>query len=35
MPRKTYRKIITSEELTKQINPENIKLMDKFLKENL
>jgi len=33
MPRKTYRKIITSEELTKQINPENIKLMDKFLKE--
>ena len=30
--RKTYRKVITSEELTKQINPENIKLMDRYLK---
>lgn len=33
MPRKTFRKIITSEELTKQINPENIALMKRFLKE--
>jgi len=33
MPRKTYRKIITSEKLTSQINPENIKLMERFLKE--
>ena len=30
--RKTYRKVITSLELTEQINPENIKLMEKFLK---
>ncbi len=33
MPRKTFRKKITSEELTKQINPENISLMKRFLKE--
>lgn len=32
MGRKTFRKVITSEELTAQINPENIKLMDRFLK---
>jgi integrase len=30
--RKTFRKIITSDELISQINPENIKLMDRFLK---
>lgn len=30
--RKTFRKIITSEELDKQINPENIKLAERFLK---
>lgn len=30
--RKTYRKIITSPELIEQINPENKKLMDRFLK---
>lgn len=30
--RKTFRKIITSEELINQINPENIKLMERFLK---
>lgn len=30
--RKTYRKVITSSELTAQINPENIKLMERFLK---
>jgi integrase len=33
MSRKTFRDIITSPELTKQINPENIKLMEKFLKD--
>ena len=33
MPRKTFRNRITSEELTKQINPENITLMKRFLKE--
>jgi site-specific recombinase XerD len=30
--RKTFRKVITSEELISQINPENIKLMERFLK---
>ena len=30
--RETYRKVITSEELIAQINPENIKLMERFLK---
>lgn len=30
--RETYRKIITSPELTAQINPKNIKLMERFLK---
>jgi len=30
--RKTYRKVITSEELDAQINPENIKLAERFLK---
>lgn len=33
MPRKTFRNKITSPELTKQINPENINLMKRFLKE--
>ena len=33
MPRKTYRKIITSDELISQINPENLSLMKKFLKD--
>jgi site-specific recombinase XerD len=33
MSRKTFRKIITSEELTSQINPENISLMNRFLKD--
>lgn len=33
MSRKTFRDKITSPELTKQINPENIKLMQKFLKD--
>jgi site-specific recombinase XerD len=33
MGRKTFRDKITSPELTKQINPENIKLMEKFLKD--
>lgn len=33
MGRKTFRNKITSPELTKQINPENMKLMQKFLKE--
>lgn len=33
MPRETFRDKITSPELTKQINPENIKLMEKFLKD--
>ena len=32
MPRKTFRKIITSDELIEQINPKNKKLMDRFLK---
>lgn len=31
MGRATYRKIITSPELIKQINPQNIKLMERFL----
>ena len=30
--RKTFRKIITSDELIAQINPQNVKLMDRFLK---
>lgn len=30
--RETYRKIITSDELIAQINPENVKLMERFLK---
>ena len=30
--RETYRKVITSPELTAQINPDNIKLMERFLK---
>ena len=30
--RETYRKIITSDKLIAQINPENIKLMERFLK---
>lgn len=30
--RKTFRKVITSPELTAQINPENIKMMERFLK---
>ena len=30
--RKTFRKVITSDSLIEQINPENIKLMDRFLK---
>jgi len=33
MSRKTYKNIITNEELTAQINPENLKLMRQFLKE--
>jgi len=33
MPRKTFRKIITSDELTLLINPENISLMNRFLKD--
>ena len=33
MSRKTFRNKITSEELTKQINPENINLMKRFLKD--
>ena len=33
MPRKTYRNQITSPELLKQINPENVKLGERFLKE--
>jgi integrase len=32
LPRETYRKLITSDELTEQINPENRKLAQKFLK---
>jgi site-specific recombinase XerD len=32
MPRKTFRKVITSPELIAQINPENKKLMERFLK---
>ena len=30
--RKTFRKVITSDELISQINPENVKLMERFLK---
>lgn len=30
--RETFRKVITSPELIKQINPENVKLMERFLK---
>jgi len=32
LPRKTYRKQITSPELTAQFNPENVKLVNRFLK---
>lgn len=32
MPRKTFRKVITSEESIANINPKNIKLMERFLK---
>lgn len=32
MPRKTFKKIITSDELINQINPENKKLVERFLK---
>ena len=30
--RKTFRKVITSPELIEQINPKNVKLMNRFLK---
>lgn len=33
MSRATFKKIITDEETIKRINPENLKLMEKFLKE--
>lgn len=33
MPRDTFSKRITSDELTSQINPENLKLIERFLKE--
>ena len=33
MPRATFRNKITSKEITAKINPENIKLMKRFLKE--
>jgi len=33
MPRKTFKKVITSPELLKQVNIENTKLMERFLKE--
>jgi integrase len=33
MPRKTFHKRITSDELTSKINPENLSLMKRFLKE--
>jgi integrase len=33
MPRRTFRNKITSEELTRQINPKNLDLMKRFLKE--
>lgn len=33
MPRKTYRKVIVTDELLLKINPENKKLVDRFLKE--
>ena len=33
MPRKTYRNIITSNELISQINPKNISIINKFLKD--
>ena len=32
MPRKTFRKVITSPEILNQVNPETKKLMDRFLK---
>ena len=32
MPRETFKKQITSPELTAQFNPKNVKLVDKFLK---
>jgi len=33
MPRKTFYKSITSPELTEKINPENLKLLDEFIRE--
>jgi len=33
MARKTFRKVIVTEELLQQINPENKKLIEKFLRE--
>lgn len=33
MARQTFRKVITSEELTEQINPENQKIIKRFIKE--
>lgn len=33
MARKTYRKVIVTEELLQQVNPENKKLVERFLKE--
>lgn len=33
MARKTYKKIITSKELKAQINPKNLKMIDRYLKE--
>ncbi|GFN32605.1 tyrosine-type recombinase/integrase [Paenibacillus xylaniclasticus] len=33
MPRKTFRKVITSEELTLKINPKNKKMVERFLRE--
>lgn len=33
MPRKTFRKVITSEEYTEQFNSKNVKLVSRFLKE--
>jgi site-specific recombinase XerD len=33
IPRKTFRKIITSEELTEKINPENKKMAERFIRE--
>lgn len=33
MARKTFRKVITSDELLDQVNPKNKKLMNRFIKE--